>query len=42
VIPRLNAKPTSETEEKLLKVEVESMEDLERLGEEELHRRARA
>jgi hypothetical protein len=29
---RLNAQPTSETERALLKVEVESMEDLERLA----------
>lgn len=29
---RLNAKPTEETERALLKVEVESLEDLERLA----------
>ena len=32
VILRLNAKPTEETERSLLKVEVESLEDLERLA----------
>jgi hypothetical protein len=33
VILRLNARPTEETERDLLKVEVESLEDLERLAE---------
>ena len=32
-VPRLNARPTEETERALLKVEVESAEDLERLAE---------